>query len=224
MAKKQQRPKPPKPLCVYCGIREAETDDHVIARCFFKVRPSVGTITVPCCDPCNNRMSKDEDYLADYCQTYHLAYLHHPVARELADGRVLRSAQQHSHFARDLRENFPQEIRDNPELIPDEGLTEATMDGERYTRALQAITRGLYAHFRKPDRLPQDCKIQVLRIPDEKYDQYLNGLAKQLPEGPIVIGDDIVTIFYGVAVDNPFATGWIIIFYRAVMYSIFTAT
>src|SRR5690349_17508656 len=95
MAKKQQRPSPPKPICPYCGIRRATTRDHVIPRSLFDAMPVVGTITIRVCEPCNQEKSRDEDYFADMLQSYFLSE-QNQVARRQAEGRMLRSAAEHS--------------------------------------------------------------------------------------------------------------------------------
>jgi hypothetical protein len=51
-------------LCSYCGA-PATTKDHVVARCLLE-EPFHNTInlpTVPSCKDCNNRYSRDEEYL-----------------------------------------------------------------------------------------------------------------------------------------------------------------
>jgi len=53
--------------CAYCGIAPSEPGDgdHVIPRCVFELKSQSG-IKVPSCLPCNNRKSKDEDYVRDW--------------------------------------------------------------------------------------------------------------------------------------------------------------
>lgn len=48
--------------CVYCGLRPAQTDDHVPPKCLFpRPRPS-DLITIPSCLECNQGAGKDEEY------------------------------------------------------------------------------------------------------------------------------------------------------------------
>ncbi len=45
-------------ICAYCGEKDFVESDHVPPRGFFsKPLPSVGIITVPCCDKCNDRIA-----------------------------------------------------------------------------------------------------------------------------------------------------------------------
>jgi hypothetical protein len=55
-AKKRDR------LCTYCQTAVATTADHVPPKNLFpKPRPTT-LISVPCCEPCNRSVSKDDEY------------------------------------------------------------------------------------------------------------------------------------------------------------------
>src|SRR5262245_822652 len=47
--------------CVYCGKLRKLTRDHIPPKNLFP-RPRPRLITVPCCTPCNEEASKDDEY------------------------------------------------------------------------------------------------------------------------------------------------------------------
>lgn len=51
-----------KALCVYCGIREAKTQDHVPPACLFPTPRPDDLITVPACRICNGTFGRDDEY------------------------------------------------------------------------------------------------------------------------------------------------------------------
>jgi hypothetical protein len=53
------------PLCVYCGLCDGTTDDHVIQRGIFPPPLPNNMITVPVCDPCNGEKSGDDEFMRD---------------------------------------------------------------------------------------------------------------------------------------------------------------
>src|SRR5688572_13291308 len=86
-------------MCVYCGVRPAVKQDHVIGRVFWESakRPKK-MITVPSCNECDNGtgdggpygMNIDENYLRDVVCLRHDA-ASHPTAKNLVGDNVLRS-------------------------------------------------------------------------------------------------------------------------------------
>src|SRR5438105_2116110 len=50
------------PACVYCGERDATTEDHIPPRCLFGLPLPSTLIKVPSCFRCNNGASKDDEY------------------------------------------------------------------------------------------------------------------------------------------------------------------
>jgi hypothetical protein len=49
--------------CVYCGAVGPVTDDHVPPRSFYPKSPPPNLITVPCCEKCNVKFGKEDDYV-----------------------------------------------------------------------------------------------------------------------------------------------------------------
>lgn len=223
MPKKSQRPTRPTPMCVYCGVQPGTTRDHVIPKCLFTVIPERDTITVRVCRECNEAKARDEAYFADAIQGHHLAYMHHPVARHLADTRVRRSARQHSSdFARELVEVYGV-LRDSWmfDHIPDDAEFQMAVDGGRLARVLEYIVRGLHAHYLHAP-IPTDCVIEVKRLGDNEITEKLPRLLALMMHGPYVIGDGVATIAYGVDSAETANGLWILMFYGAVVFPILT--
>jgi len=60
------RRKPPKGLCVYCGVNPATTRDYVIPECLFVPPLPSNMVTVPACADCNTtKKAQDDPYLRD---------------------------------------------------------------------------------------------------------------------------------------------------------------
>src|SRR5262249_581161 len=49
-------------LCIYCGLREGSTKDHVPPKCMFlsPMPNDIQMITVPCCEECRTRHQGDD--------------------------------------------------------------------------------------------------------------------------------------------------------------------
>jgi hypothetical protein len=81
----QQRTGGQKGLCVYCGQRDAVTDDHVPPKSLFgKPRPTL--VTVPSCLQCNAGASKDDEYFRTMIAFRH--DLDHPDASAAFDAAM----------------------------------------------------------------------------------------------------------------------------------------
>ncbi len=48
--------------CAYCDSREPSTRDHIPPLAFFPKPRAANLVTVPCCEPCREGWSKDDEY------------------------------------------------------------------------------------------------------------------------------------------------------------------
>ena len=48
--------------CVYCGVRPGNTRAHVPPRCLFPKPRPLNLVTVPCCEPCRQTQTLDDEY------------------------------------------------------------------------------------------------------------------------------------------------------------------
>lgn len=77
--------------CVYCGIRDGETVDHVPPKCFFsKPRSSKNTLTVPCCTKCKEEVtdSKIDQRVWIYLTSLDTTENHPAIVNQIADKRL----------------------------------------------------------------------------------------------------------------------------------------
>jgi hypothetical protein len=219
---KQQRPKPTKPICPYCGVREGTTKDHVISKCLFLSMPVKDTFTVKVCRECNEEKSKCEDYLAEVLQSHFIAN-QHPVATSLT-GKVFRSIDKgNSKLAKEMIEQYGPLLREYPHILDKIKHFPLTTNAERLERALQFIVRGLYAHYQKPLYLPQNCFIGVRRVGEDEMMEKLPRLCYVTPIGPHIIGDMVAIVRYYVSPEMPVESLWLITFYQSVVFTVLTS-
>lgn len=75
-------------MCIYCGLRPGDTDDHVPAKCLFDFPMHTDTqrITVPCCEVCRRSGESDEAPVRNILISIREAESH-PTAVKLAAKR-----------------------------------------------------------------------------------------------------------------------------------------
>jgi hypothetical protein len=156
-------------LCIYCGIRPAIENEHVIGNVFYIQRPEKA-ITVPSCSPCNSgrgdggmrNLPLDEEYMrtllcmAEGCEN-------HPVVVALMEGKIARK------FRRRNRDGLRQRLLRNiqhTERMNTSGVFQPYSspfirpEFPRFQRVLRKITKGLYYHFLEVS-LPSDYQVLV---------------------------------------------------------------
>jgi len=155
-------------LCIYCGIRPAIENEHVIGNVFYIQRPKKA-ITVPSCSACNRGrgdggmrdLHLDEEYMrtilcmAEGCEN-------HPVVIALLEGNIARSFRRRH---RGLRQRVLRSIRQT-ERLSASGVFQpysspfVRPDFSRFQRVLRKITKGLYYHVLEK-ALPSDYQVLV---------------------------------------------------------------
>lgn len=148
--------------CCYCGA-PSTTRDHVPTRKLFpEPRPS-DLITVPSCDPCNNRLSPEEEY-----------FIHVLISCREADTPVARTLREQL-FAKDLTKR---RIRMAHRMLGSMGRAPMhspaglylghaptfTIDRDQFDRVADKITRGLYFHA-FAQRVPSEHTSEVIFSP-----------------------------------------------------------
>jgi hypothetical protein len=154
-------------MCVYCGVRPATENEHVIGNVFYVSFPKFG-VTVPSCSDCNRKrgdggprdLHLDEEYmrnalcLAEGTQD-------HPIAATLYQEKVVRSFRRSIGLAASVLN-----ASGFTELKTEEGLFEPYTspcfypEVPRLQRVLRKITRGLY-YWAREKRLPDDYSVLV---------------------------------------------------------------
>jgi len=203
-------------LCIYCGEREADTDDHVVAEGFFDAAPEGGYIKAPACYDCNNkRYSRDEEYFL-------VAILAQATATSPTANRVLdRLAADHRSGRRrriGLAVSLLEKVRPVEGHSPG-GIYMGTgpgleFDTDRVNRVLEKIVRGLFFH-RFQRALPPDARVVVEMKPEPEH---LRSplVAAALAQSPSFLGDVFMHRVYTLP-ENPNCTSWALGFYDAVL-------
>lgn len=133
-----------KPLCVYCGIREGTTNDHVPPKLLFpRPRPS-DLVTVPCCETCRRGQSLDDEYFA------RMVTMRHDVADNPAAAPVLDTV--HRSLTKPKKVGFTRALLQSIKRLPvysPAGLylghaSSYDVDLQRLCRVIERTTRGLY--------------------------------------------------------------------------------
>lgn len=81
----------PKPMCVYCGVREGTTRDHVIPRALFQPNPT-NPVVVHCCLGCNQHKKYRDEYLRDMLAVDALVQMN-PAGRTIFEGPYTRAVE-----------------------------------------------------------------------------------------------------------------------------------
>jgi hypothetical protein len=74
-------------LCIYCGVKEGSTRDHVPPKCMFlsPIPNDIQMITVPCCEECRAGQQGDDAIARNFLISSAAA-----ESRQLSDGRIER--------------------------------------------------------------------------------------------------------------------------------------
>ena len=143
--------------CAYCGRISPVTVDHIPPKNLFPKPRSSNLITVPCCVPCYQGWSKDDEYFrATISSSYRVSA--EPLSQGVID-QLLRSVGRSPGFA-NLLINSIEEI----ELVTESGIylgKEDTfkLDVARIDRVGQRIIRGLFFYEKK---FPLPANYQVI--------------------------------------------------------------
>ena len=205
-------------VCVYCDERDADTRDHVIAKCLFpKPRPS-NLITVPSCDDCNSDKAIDDDFLRDYL-TVDFAGSQSPTASALFEGKVRRSVKRNSS---DLARSLLESARDQP-LYTKGGIylgdaVFAPIDESRFIKLFGRIIRGLYFHYTRKI-IPLSYPVEVGRVMPWDFESVWDSFSnlKFSACGPLA---DVFVGGCARVKEDPLSTWWLMTFYGRVHFSI----
>jgi hypothetical protein len=133
---------PPKSdVCVICGIRPAETVDHVPPKCFFKGVANAQLRTVPACCTCNNGASSDDEDVRFYISAQ--------IGKQNPASAALWEAGAYRTITRKLklRKSFIANARE-VQVLEEDGSTANRLSFHvpisTYQRVFERTTRGLY--------------------------------------------------------------------------------
>ena len=198
---------PPKSdICVICGVRPAETVDHVPPKGFFKGVVNAQLQTVPACWECNNGASSDDEDVRFFISAQ--IGKQNPASKQLweagAHKTILRKAK--------LRAAF---VATAGEVTVVESGTHTTKIAFRvpvstYQRVFERATRGLY-FFHTSRILPATVPVSVTMLVGTP-DMDTNDIRVLNME---TIGDGACVYRYGVVPEDVDCSLWIYEFHHA---------
>jgi hypothetical protein len=217
----------PKPTCIYCGIREGATRDHIPPKGLFAT-PRPNLVTVPCCEPCQKGQSLDDEY---FLRTI-------GMRRGIADNRSARSAQ--GAAIRSLTK--PQKTGFTRALIASLGLASIHSPGglylgqamtynadvNRLCNVIQRTTCGLYFH-KFGVRVPDDHICLVYAMDGfASADLDVAANARKMWDSAISgkrynFGNDVFSYWVQRLEGIEFATLWAFLVYASVAFVAVTA-
>lgn len=149
-----------KVYCAYCGIKLAETRDHIPPKGIFNKPRTHDLITVPACSTCNHGFSSDDELFK--------VYMGFHAARSSANGEKLFKKGAVPTLKR--KKGLIGKIMGTSQKVVVEGREyyQVQWDSDLYDRLVERIARGLFFHHfcRK---VPEYCQIEVTwqpRFPD----------------------------------------------------------
>jgi hypothetical protein len=210
-----------KQLCIYCGIRPAIENEHVIGNVFYIQRPKKA-ITVPSCSGCNRGrgdggvcdLHLDEEYMRTIlCMAEGCA--NHPVVIALLEGNIARSFRRRH---RGLRQRLLRSIQ-RTERMSTDGVFQpysspfVLPDFSRFQRVLRKITKGLYCHIRE-NRLPSDYQVLVNPVTKPREVPILiETLQAKGDPAEFQTADEYAVFKFMCGIGNDSRTEWLMRFY-----------
>ena len=166
------------------------TIDHVIPTCLFIPPLPRNMITVKACYNCNTKKKSEDDSLLRDFLCIDAWGNNHPMARQLFEGKVMRSIGYHKS---ELGSLLAAKGRLKPFYTP-HGVylgqaVQCEIPEKRIEQIISTIVRGLYFYERK-QRLPDDCQFRVARhIFSWEFDNIREVMRGLHMHGPLVLGD-----------------------------------
>ena len=199
---------PPKSdICVICGVRPAETVDHVPPKGFFKGVVNAQLRTVPACWECNNGASSDDEDVRFFISAQ--------IGKQNPASKQLWEAGAHKTILRKtkLRDAFVA-IAGEVTVVESDG-THTTKIAFRvpvstYQRVFERATRGLY-FFHTGRILPATVPVSVTMLAGTP-DMDTNDIRVLNME---TIGDGACVYRYGVVPEDVDCSLWIYEFHHA---------
>lgn len=159
--------------CYLCGIRDADSWDHVPPKNLFPNDYQLKGYKLPCCKECNNKYAKDEEYVRD---RFSIAGFD-PVARKVFKEKVQPSYLR-PYSAFQFETKLDRILKDLTKIDIKRGeiylgsATAIKFKEDRVKRVIDKITRGLYFAF-TDKRIPDDYKVEVYFQPKDFLPNYL---------------------------------------------------
>ena len=215
---------PPGTLCIYCGVANATTIDHVPPKCPFAKGNRGRLVRVPSCTDCNNGFSRDDEFFR------HVLHLRKdvfdlPEAREARDS-TLRALGRKDH--RGLRQTTARNTSIAPKWNGSiySGISQyLTYDSNRLSRVASRAVYGLWWEAFQ-ERLPDDylCFAMETTVWEKGGSSPENYIVDVATARVRTYLDDQQVCFVATEqnLEDPFTTRWFLGFYGKAFFSGFT--
>ena len=229
MGREQRRraPRASVEVCVYCGLEQGTTKDHVPPRALFPVPRPADLVRVPCCETCRKPQGADDEYFK------YMTVLRRDVAHSVVGARLVQSVlrglarPQSQRLTASLVRSFRSlEVRTAAGLyIGHAAAYEANL--LRSNAVMRRTLLGLYYH-ETGTRLPDShCALAYsvagLSGSDPTVNALLQRLVKFGTSGKVrVIGQGVFIYAWQAFPDEPHVTVWLFLIYSQVVYMGFT--
>ncbi len=211
-----------KSLCVYCGVRLADTRDHIPPKALFaKPRPS-NLITVPSCLACNGSAALDDEYFL-FATSSRFDVGDHPDAAE-ANRSVLRGlALPKKSGLKNLILNITREVQARTSAGIHLGTVGVyDVDLVRLSKVPERNIIGLYYHhFRRP--LDRGFRVFAWAwdgIDTELFrvDRSAGRIVSAMLEQPVHRAGEVLCYRYCILPDNQSMSAWLLTYYKCVHF------
>jgi hypothetical protein len=205
--------------CPYCGLRPGTTRDHVIAQCFFAVKPT-SMVTVPACPECQNTKSR-LDHMLCHALTTDWQGSEHPEAAALFP-KLQRATQRRQSIVGTL---VREQTIWKPYIAPDGQnlgyVPTVTLPEGAAERWLQFLVQGLSYKWGGV-YVPGDYLVQVDVVHPLQLRKAIAWMNQFPCEQPRTMGDGVVSYVFRRHPDDPAKTSWLFWFYRGRMFAVST--
>lgn len=196
--------------CIYCGELAALTKDHVPPKCLFPKSARQNLIRVPACEPCNNSAKLDDEYFRAVVSMGS----EDPDAIAIWKQGVFKRSSP-SFKARLVSSLRPAELRSEAGLHLRYGHS-MKLEKQRVEDVVIRIVRGLlWFHYKV--RTSEETRFDLCLNP--KPDQ-IHEIVSALPVSSV--GGSVFQYRHGNANDDPESSVWLLRFYRATQFLVFT--
>jgi hypothetical protein len=199
-------------ICALCGEPAEVTREHFVPRCLWSGPLPNRMETVPACDRCNAGSNLDDEHFRNALVM--MFDQEHPEKKKLINGAVRRSLEMHPGWVADML----RQVKIQP-LMSTAGLwlgdyPTLPLDGERFTRSLFKIVKGLFYLIRKHP-FPADGQIGVIGELCADTKPLIDTIEENLSP-TFDFGDDVFEWRFGQTKDG--ITMWKLAFYRSVVF------
>jgi hypothetical protein len=211
--------------CVYCNTHPStRKGDHVVPRALFlEPRPS-DMVTVPACVACNGQKAQFDLYLRDYL-VLHPATSGNRVARGIQRKVAKDGKRNASAFIKDATEDLRIESSYSPGGIYLGDVLTGRVDDRKIRTELVFIVRGLYFKVHN-DIIPKSYQFMIDTYDPSGGRVLWEKLGEMHEEkgnfGAGWIGEDVFICRYTLAEEDKFSSFWVLVFYGAVAFGVFS--